>query len=227
MSSRPTVLLADDHALVAEGLASLLKDDYTLVGIVNDGASLIEAARRLVPDVIVTDVSMPGITGIEAARILHDEGLPSRIIVLTMHGDPEIAREAFRAGAVGFLKKHAAGDELLLAIEQVVSGNSYLTPMVTRDVMTAFKTSGGLADAPARDRRITPRQEQVLRLIAAGKRMKEIAATLGLSARTVESHKYDMMQALGLGSTAELVQYAIRHGFITNVPAANNLDRTP
>src|SRR3982751_3692002 len=117
MSSRPTVLLADDHALVAEGLASLLKDEVTLVGIVNDGASLIEAARRLVPDVIVTDVGMPGVSGIEATRILHDEGVPSRIIVLTMHGDPKIAREAFRAAAAGFLKKHAAGDELILAIQ--------------------------------------------------------------------------------------------------------------
>jgi DNA-binding NarL/FixJ family response regulator len=213
--SRTTVLLADDHAIVAEGLASLLKNEFDLVGIATTGDALVSEARRLRPDVIVTDISMPGMNGLEAARRLAEDGVESKIVILTMHADPGIVAEAFRSGAVGFLMKHSAGDELIHAIREAIRGNSYLTPLVTRDVMTSLTAPRADEPEPTRTRAITRRQLDVLRLIARGKRMKEIAATLGLSTRTVESHKYDMMQALGIGSTAELIQYAVRHKLVT------------
>jgi DNA-binding NarL/FixJ family response regulator len=216
--SRPSVLLADDHALVAEGLASLLKDEFELVGVVTSGSALVAEARRLRPDVIVTDVSMPGMTGLDAARAIVAEGIPSKIIILTMHADPAIVAEAFRIGATGFLMKHSAGDELIAAIHEVVRGKSYLTPVVTREVIMSLS---GAYESNAQPRRITLRQLDVLRLIARGKRMKEIAAVLGLSTRTVESHKYDMMQTLGIGSTAELIQYAVRNNLITDNATAD------
>jgi DNA-binding NarL/FixJ family response regulator len=216
--SRPTVLLADDHVLVAEGLASLLKDEFELVGVVTSGSALVAEARRLRPDVIVTDVSMPGMTGLDAARTFVAEGIPSKIIILTMHADPAIVGEAFRIGATGFLLKHSAGEELIIAVQEAVRGNSYLTPVVTREFIASLT---GTRDDTGQGRRITRRQLDVLRLIARGKRMKEIAAELGLSTRTVESHKYDMMQALGIGSTAELIQYAVRNNLITHDAAAD------
>lgn len=213
--SRPTVLLADDHAIVAEGLASLLKNEFDLVGIVTTGIALVDEALRLRPDVVVTDISMPGLNGLEAARRLVAEGVDTKIVILTMHADPVIVTEAFRSGAVGFLLKHSAGDELILAIREAVRGNSYLTPLVTREVMSSLTTMRAHEPEPPRARSITRRQLDVLRLIVRGKRMKEIAAMLGLSTRTVESHKYDMMQSLGIGSTAELIQYAVRHRLVT------------
>jgi DNA-binding NarL/FixJ family response regulator len=204
---RPKVLLADDHAMVADGLKSLLKDRFDLVGTVGDGQELVDAARRLRPDVIVTDMSMPVLSGLDALRRLKAEGIDARVILLTMHADARIATEALKAGASGFLVKHAAGDELITAIEDVLQGRTYVTPLITKDVIEALTTSSGRDTVT-----LTPRQQEVLRLLADGKRMKEIASTLGLSVRTVETHKYEMMQVLGVGSTAELVRYALRHG---------------
>jgi DNA-binding NarL/FixJ family response regulator len=205
---RARVLLADDHTIVAEGLQSLLKDQFELVGTVADGQQLVDAAGKLRPDVIVTDLSMPVLTGLDALRQIKAAGIDAKVIFLTMHADARIASEALQAGAVGFLLKQSAGEELITAIEEVLDGRTYLTPLLTRDVL-ALKTSG--ADRPA----LTPRQREVLRLLADGKRMKEIAAIMGLSPRTVETHKYEMMQALGVGSTAELVKYAIKHDLTT------------
>jgi DNA-binding NarL/FixJ family response regulator len=205
------VLLADDHTIVAEGLKSLLEDQFDLVGTVADGGQLIEAARQLRPDVIVTDLSMPVFSGLEALRRLKAERLESRVIILTMHADARIATEAFRAGASGFILKQAAGEELITAIEDVLKGRTYLTPLLTGDVLanlTAPDTEAGVE--------LTPRQREVLRLLADGKRMKEIATILGLSTRTVETHKYEMMRALGVGSTAELVRYALKHGLASD-----------
>jgi DNA-binding NarL/FixJ family response regulator len=173
------VLLADDHTIVAEGLKSLLEDQFDLVGTVADGGQLIEAARQLRPDVIVTDLSMPVFSGLEALRRLKAERLESRVIILTMHADARIATEAFRAGASGFILKQAAGEELITAIEDVLKGRTYLTPLLTGDVLanlTAPDTEAGVE--------LTPRQREVLRLLADGKRMKEIATILGLSTRT-------------------------------------------
>jgi DNA-binding NarL/FixJ family response regulator len=203
---RPRVLLADDHAIVVDGLSSLLKDQFELVGTVADGQALVDAVRRLHPDVIVTDIAMPGMSGLEALRRLSADGLKSKFIFLTMHSDPQLAAEAFRAGASGYVLKHSAGEELVTAINEVLQGRAYLTPLLTRDVLV------NLGDALARPKaKLTSRQREVLRLLMEGRRMKEIAAELHLSRRTVESHKYDMMHALGVRTTAELIQYVIRN----------------
>jgi DNA-binding NarL/FixJ family response regulator len=202
---RPTVLLADDHPIVREGLARLLREhDFDVVGSVGDGHGLIEAATRLRPDVTITDLSMPGLSGLDVLARLGAERVDSKIIVLTMHHDANLATLALRGGASGFLLKEAAGDELLEAIRQVLQGRVYLTPALTRDVMERMAGSAGASEP-----QLTPRQRDVLRLIVKGQRMKEIAANLGLSTRTVETHKYEMMQVLGLHSTAELVRYAL------------------
>lgn len=202
---RNTVLLADDHAIVTEGLAGLLRQHgFDVVGTVGNGPLLIAEARRLRPDVIVTDLSMPGLSGMDVLPRLKAEGVDSKVIVLTMHNDATLATLALRRGAAGFLLKESAGEELLSAIRQVLQGRVYLTPALTRDVMERMAATAGAVEP-----QLTPRQRDVLRLVVKGQRMKEIAAHLGLSTRTVEAHKYEMMQALGLHSTAELVRYAL------------------
>ena len=198
--ARATILLADDHAIVTEGLARLLGPEFTLLGTVTDGSQLLEAARKHRPDVIVSDVAMPGMTGLEVLRRLRAESLPSRVIFLTMHADAPLAAEALRAGAAGFVVKHAAGEELLTAIHEALAGRTYLTPRLTKDVLELTQKT------------LTARQREVLGLIAKGRTMKEIAAELGLSARTVETHKYQMMEALRVTSTAELIRHAIEYG---------------
>ncbi len=209
---RHTVLLADDHTIVLEGLARLLQEhDFDVVGTVGDGDLLIEEARRLHPDVIVTDLSMPGLSGLDVLARLKAERITSKLIVLTMHNDAQLAAVAMRDGASGFLLKESAGEELVAAIRQVLQGRIYLTPALTRGVMERMAGGPG-----ATEPQLTPRQRDVLRLIVKGQRMKEIAATLNLSTRTVETHKYEMMQALGLHSTVELVRYALDRGVLLN-----------
>jgi DNA-binding NarL/FixJ family response regulator len=205
---RTTVLLADDHAILTEGLARLLSDrDFDVVGAVGDGQALLDVAKRLRPDVIVTDLSMPGLSGLDVLAHLRAEGTGSKVIILTMHKEAALATVAMRGGAAGFLLKDSAGDELLTAIRQVLQGGVYLAPALTRDVMERMAGSAGASEP-----RLTVRQRDVLRLIVKGQRMKEIAANLGLSTRTVESHKYEMMETLRLHSTAELVRYALDRG---------------
>jgi DNA-binding NarL/FixJ family response regulator len=207
-----TILVADDHAIVKEGLVSLLKQhDFNLVGAVGDGISLVEEARRLRPDIIIADISMPGLSGLEALERITAENLPCKMILLTMHRDADLAARAVRSGASGFLLKDAAGDELVTAIEQVRQGRLYLTPAVTRDVMERMTRTED--DGPPT---LTTRQREVLRLILAGHRMKEIAGMLDLSPRTVESHKYEIMDLLGVHSTAELVRYALEHRLVAD-----------
>ena len=202
---RNTVLLADDHTMVIEGLASLLREHgFDVVGAVANGNELVDTAKRLRPEVIVTDLSMPELSGLEVLPRLKAEQVESRIIVLTMHHDADLATTALRAGASGFLLKESAGDELIAAIRQVLQGRVYLTPALTKDVVERMASPSGAVKSE-----LTPRQRDVLRLIVKGQRMKEIAANLGLSIRTVETHKYEMMQALNLHSTAELVRYAL------------------
>jgi DNA-binding NarL/FixJ family response regulator len=203
---RPTLLLADDHVIVAEGLRSLLKEEFDLVGTVSDGLSLVDAAQRVQADVIVSDLAMPGLDALGVLRELSMLELRSRVIVLTMHADVHLATEALRLGAWGYVLKNSAGEELITAIREVLAGRAYLTPLITHDMTDTLVHSTG-----AKTVRPTIRQRQVLRLIAEGKRMKEIAAILRVSPRTVESHKYEMMQTLGVRSTAELIQYALRH----------------
>ncbi len=202
---RSTVLLADDHAIVTDGLARILKDaHFDVVGAVSDGQQLLDAATRLRPDVIITDLAMPGLSGLDALARLRAEHVQSRVIVLTMHHDADLATDAIRGGASGFLVKESAGEELLIAVRHALDGKVYITPTVTQEIMERM---AGLAQA--KEPRVTPRQRDILRLIVKGQRMKEIAATLGLSTRTVEGHKYQMMEALGVTSTAELVRYAL------------------
>ena len=203
---RPTLLLADDHVIVADGLRSLLKDEFELVGSVTNGLALVEAAERFRPDIIVSDLAMHGLDALGVLRALGRMDLPSRVIVLTMHADGHLAAEAFRLGAWGYVLKNSAGEELINAIRDVLAGRAYLTPLITREVMAEIGNT-----LSTRTVRPTQRQREVLRLIAEGKRMKEIAAILRVSPRTVESHKYEMMEALGLRSTAELIQYALRN----------------
>jgi DNA-binding NarL/FixJ family response regulator len=209
---RYAVLVADDHAILTEGLVSLLKEhDFEVVGSVSDGDQLIEAARRLRPDVIVTDISMPGLSGLDVLARLKVDRLGSRVIVLTMHHDVGLAVRAVRAGAAGYLLKDSAGAELVNAIHQVLQGRVYLTPAITREVMERMA-----APEDPREQPLTPRQLDVLRLILKGKRMKEIAAELSLSVRTVETHKYELMETLDIHSTAELVRYAMEHRLIVD-----------
>jgi DNA-binding NarL/FixJ family response regulator len=208
MKHRTKVLLADDHAIVAEGLATLLKGHFDLVGTVNNGNELIDAAGKLRPDVIVADISMPVLSGLEALRRLKAARSEAKVIFLTMHADAQFATEAFRAGASGYVLKRSAGEELIAAIQEVLQGRTYLTPLMTKDVIANFTET----TAPAV--KLTPRQREVLRLIAEGRRMKEIGAMLELSTRTVETHKYEMMRGLGVESTAELVRYAIQIGLV-------------
>ena len=202
---RARILIAEDHTIVMEGLTGLLKGDFDVVGAVSDGRMLVEAAKRLRPDVVVTDISMPGMNGLEACRQLRAESIEAKVIFLTMHGG-QLATEALQAGASGFLLKQSAGEELVTAIREVLQGHVYLTPAVTRDVIIGM--SAGPPTAPPA---LTPRQREVLRLIVEGRRMKEIGALLDLSTRTVETHKYEMMQTLGVKTTAELIRYAIEH----------------
>ena len=206
MKRRTKVLLADDHAIVAEGLATLLKDHFDLLETVGDGSALIDAARKLRPDVIVTDIAMPVLSGLEALRRLKAMRNEAKVIFLTMHADAQLATEAFRAGASGYVLKQSAGEELIAAIQEVLKGRTYLTPLITKNVIA------NLTESTPPTVKLTPRQREVLRLIADGRRMKEIGAILELSTRTVESHKYEMMRALGVESTAELVRYAIQIG---------------
>lgn len=204
---RATILLADDHAIVVEGLVSLLQREFSLVGSVPDGTRLIDAARQLRPDVIVADMAMPGLSGIEALRRLKLEGNQAKVIILTMHADAQLAAEALRAGASGFVVKHSAGKELIEAIHTALRGGTYVTPPLAPDVLKR------LADDHAPGAEIlTPRQREVATLIAAGRTMKEVAATLGLSPRTVETHKYQIMATLGLRTNADLIRYALEHG---------------
>jgi DNA-binding NarL/FixJ family response regulator len=201
------VVIAEDHAMVREGLVRLLRDHFDVVGSVGDGQLLLESADRLRPDVIVTDLSMPGLTGMEALRRLKAKRADTRVIVLTMHADSELAREAIAAGASAFVLKQSAAEELVTAITEVLHGRVYLTPALTREVLASLSHPG----RPGPQVQLTPRQKEVLRHITTGRRMKEIAAILNLSTRTVESHKYEIMQVLGVQSTAELVRYALEH----------------
>jgi DNA-binding NarL/FixJ family response regulator len=205
-----TVLVADDHAIVKEGIVNLLKEhDFDVVGAVGDGHELIDTAKRLRPDVIITDLAMPGLSGLDVLARLKAEHIDSKVIVLTMHNDAELATRAMRAGASGFLLKDSAGEELLNAIHQALQGRVYLTAMMTRSVMERMAASPGQSEP-----QLTARQRDVLRLILEGRRMKEIAATLQLSTRTVETHKYEMIKVLGVHSTTKLVRYAVKHRLI-------------
>jgi DNA-binding NarL/FixJ family response regulator len=206
---QPTVLLADDHVVFTDGIVRILEDRFDVVGTVTDGGSMFEATCRLRPDVVVTDISMPRLSGLEGLRRLKARHDDSRVIFLTMHADAKLAAEAFRLGARGFVLKQASGEELVKAIEAVLEGHKYMSAAITDDVLALMSAP---ASSPGVE--LTARQQEVLRLIVDGQRMKEIAATLNLSPRTVETIKYEMMRTLNVHSTTELVRYAIEHQLV-------------
>ena len=201
------VLLADDHAMVAEGLKALLKEPFDLVGVVHDGRALLESAGKLHPDVIVTDISMPLLNGLDAVRAIRAEHPDTRIIIITMHRDTHLAASAFRAGVSGYLLKVSPGEELVKAVREVAQGRSYVTTLLAKDLINLLmdNTASRENESP-----LTRRQREVLQLIAEGRTMKEVAGLLNISPRTAESHKYDIMQALSVQTTAELIQCAMR-----------------
>lgn len=210
---RPRVLLADDHRLVAEGVKSLLAADFELVGVVEDGRALVVAAQTLQPDVIVADISMPRLNGFDALTRLRQDNPRVRVVFLTMHQDVVYARRALEAGALGYVLKHSAPAELIAAIRAALEGKTYLTPALAGEVVQSLKTDPANARDPVAA--LTPRQREILRLLAEGRSAKEIGAALAISARTVEFHKYQMMEALGLHTSAELVHFALKHGIAT------------
>lgn len=205
---RVRLLIADDHVMFTQGLESLLRDEFDLIGMAGNGEELVEATLKLEPDVILVDISMPVLNGFDAVRRVRESGNKAKIIFLTMHDDTSLLAEAFRCGASGYILKQAAGEELVNAIREVAQGNNYISPLVTN--LPAEPLTGH----PEKTN-ITPRQREVLELISRGLTMKEIASRLKISTRTAESHKYEMMQTLGVETTAELIRYSLRVGLIS------------
>lgn len=208
----PRVLLADDHRIVAEGVRSLLSAEFELVGVVEDGRALLEAARRLRPDVIIADITMPHLNGIDALARLKQAGDNVRVIFLTMHPEVAYARRAFDAGASGYVLKHSAPSELVAAIHAALEGKTYLSPALAGEMKRSVDHGPAKAADPVTW--LTPRQREILQLLAEGRSAKEIAATLDVSTRTVEFHKYQIMDRLNLHNGAELVHFAIKHGLV-------------
>jgi len=207
------ILLADDHRIVLEGIKNLLEAEHDVVGTAEDGHGLVKEARRLKPDVIIVDISMPLLNGIDAIRQIRSEGLNPKVIFLTMHNDALYAREVLDMGVSGFVLKHAAPSELTTAIEEAMRGNTYISPAVSQELLELYKSgkegNGGILG------KLSLRQREVLQLLAEGKSAKEVAIVLDISARTVEFHKYTIMKQLGIETSAELVHFAIKHGIVS------------
>ncbi len=202
------LLLADDHTVVAQALENLLKDVFDLAGIVHDGRALLKATETLRPDVILTDISMPLLNGLDAIRCIRAASPAVKIVVLTMHSDTQLAVDAFRAGASGYMLKTSPAEELITAIQEVAEGRAYVTTQLSRDLTSLLVEAGDRSQLG--DSALTARRREVLQLIAEGKTMKEVAAILNISPRTAETHKYEIMQALGVQTVAELVLCAVR-----------------
>ena len=207
--ARPRVLLADDHALLLGAFEKLLAGECDIVGQASDGRALVAAADRLKPDVIVLDISMPLLNGLEAGRQIKQKWPAIKLVFLTMNEDADLAAEAFRSGASAYLLKRSAASELLVAIREVMQGRSYVTPLVTEGLVGSLMH---VDSQPAHE--LTPRQREVLQLLAEGRSMKEVASVLDLTPRTVAFHKYRMMEQLRVKSTAELIQYAVKHHIV-------------
>jgi len=211
-ATRPRVLLADDHRMFAEGIKRILAPEFDLLEVVEDGQALLEAAERLKPDVVVADITMPRLNGIDATTRLRQMNDRVRVVLLTMHPDTAFVRRAFDAGASGYVLKHSAPDELIAAINAALKGKTFVTPTLAGELMhDATGTPGGPSDPLAT---LTTRQREILQRVAEGRSAKEIASDLQLSTRTVEFHKYRIMETLNLHSTAELVHFAIKHGIV-------------
>lgn len=206
----PRVLLADDHTLLLGAFEKLLAPECDIVGHVSDGRALVAAADTLKPDVIVLDIAMPLMNGLEAARHVKQRLRNVKLVFVTMHEDADLAAEAFRSGASAYLLKRSAASELMTAIREVMKGRSYVTPLVTEGLVGSLMHVGD--HKPSHE--LTARQREVLQLLAEGHSMKEVAAMLNVTPRTIAFHKYTMMEALNVKSTAELIQYAVKHHIV-------------
>jgi DNA-binding NarL/FixJ family response regulator len=206
--TRPRILMADDHAMLLDAFRALLEPEFDVVGAVTDGRMLLEEFSRLHPDVVLLDIAMPLLNGLDAGRQLIAQRKSVKLIYLTMNPDPDLAGEALRLGASGYVLKSSAAHELTQAIHEALRGRSYLTPLITRDVV------GSLIAHPTERHQLTTRQREVLQLLAEGRSMKEVGAILDLTPRTVAFHKYRMMEQLRLKTSAELVQFAVKQGVV-------------
>jgi DNA-binding NarL/FixJ family response regulator len=211
--TKPRVLLADDHTLFVEALQKVLDHEFELVGSVGDGRALLEAAPRLAPDVVLLDLSMPMLNGIDAAQQLRRLVPDAKVVFLSMHGDPTYVTEAFRSGASGYVLKRASATELIQAIRTALRGQLYVSPLLAKGVLDPLlHRRGSLSDAQTT---LTMRQREVLQLVAEGRSLKEIACILRVSIKTVEFHKTRITKQLGLRTTAELTKYAVTHGLVS------------
>jgi len=208
---RPTIVLADDHTLIAEAFRGLLEPQYQIVGCVNDGRALLEMAFELKPDVVVLDVGMPVLNGLSAGQQIKQRLRKVKLIYVTMNDDPDLAAEALRTGGSAYLLKSSTASELLKSVHEVLRGGTYVTPRIKRLMDDAFIRSN---KPRGPEKRLTPRQTEVLQLLAEGKTMKEVGAVLSLTARTVAFHKYRIMEVLNTRTNAELVQFAIRNNVV-------------
>jgi DNA-binding NarL/FixJ family response regulator len=208
---RPRVILADDHRLLREAFAQILEPKCEIVASVGDGRALLDSAAELKPDVVVVDIGMPHLNGLEAARQLRRTMPEVKIVILTINEDPDLAADAVRAGAACYLLKNSAASELLQAIDEAMWGRSYITPLVAKGLVEALARR---SDEPEEPSLSSVRQREVLQLLAEGCTMKEIARILKITPRTVAFHKYGMMKHLGVKSTAELVRIALKMGVI-------------
>jgi DNA-binding NarL/FixJ family response regulator len=209
---KPRVLLADDHKIVLDGLRGVLEEDFELAGTVTNGRDLVDQALRLQPDIVVADISMPLLNGIDAVSKLREMGSDVKVVFLTMHPDSTYATRALRAGGSGYVLKHSASDELVTAIHEVLRGRTYISPALQTPAFDELLEETRRHTKQTLE--LTGRQREVLQLLAEGKSAKEIGVILDISARTVEAHKYRMMDEIGVKTSAQLVQYAVRHGIV-------------
>jgi DNA-binding NarL/FixJ family response regulator len=207
---KPRILLADDHTFVLEGFRRILEEHYELVGTAGDGRALLTAAKTAQPDIVIMDISMPLLNGIDATTQLKKICPQAKIIIVTMHADVEYVRSAFEAGASAYVLKGSAVDELEQAIQAVLGGHSYITPLITKELVDVY-----LSATSEKPRGLTPRQREVLHLLAEGRTAKEIANRLNITARTVEFHKAQILAHLHLKTTADLIKYALTHGIVS------------
>ncbi len=208
---RTRLLIADDHNLVAEACKSFLEPEFEVAGIVNDGRALLQAASELKPDIVIVDIAMPLLNGLDAGEQVKTSLPAAKLVYLTMNMNPEVAAEAFRRGASAYLPKSTVANELVTAIREVRRGKSYLSPLITKDTVQFLLRSGKAIEI---EKRLTSRQREVLQLLAEGMSMKEVAYTLNLKPGTVAFHKYRIMTVLGVKTNAELMQYAIKEHII-------------
>lgn len=211
---KPRVLLGDDHTLVLAGFRKLLEADFDLVGMAEDGRKLVEMAQELQPDVILADISMPLLNGFDAARQIRRTVPRSKIVFVTMHADHDYVTEAFRLGAAGYLLKRSAASELVLAINEVLQGRIYVTPLIAKE----FGRTGAIGPRLSESHELTARQREVLQLVAEGHPNREIAEIMKLSMKTVEFHKNNLSRKLNIHNTAELTKYAIQHRMVLVAP---------